>query len=408
MGMNANNGEYILSYFFVMLDTNAKLDGMNLLDSSAFFHEYIHFLQDIFLPYCARRNLIETRCLRLIDNVALDKGFFLPFDSWGDDFAITKIQNERTWGDNKFIDEDVEIHTIINDYVKIPYGQSIFKYIAQLESGQEYQIGARDFLEYIAHKLEIKFYEGVDAPSYPYRTVDYLFSYYGWHSVPVECRIAVAEFVLHNDHPMNLFVTVVRYVKDNSCLDLLSSYEGASHLLNNLKWNSVGGFSETATSKTVRRLRDLKDSLEDRFISDDTSAVRCWLANVIEYASNMINNRLYFSEIYQDTRKSALIKISDHINDIGVPLVFNKRMEFISLVPNKNVEDQFLNLYFSFLFVNFVREEKKRECPACRFCITNYEDIFDERCKNDPLTRWRVDFDCPMGALLRRYHSNKT
>ena len=74
-------------------------------------------------------------------------------------------------------------------------------------NSEEYILGARDFLEYIAYKVELKFYPNrTTAPQLPYESIDIIFDKHGLSSVSEEKRICVAEFCLYNDAPMHMLI----------------------------------------------------------------------------------------------------------------------------------------------------------------------------------------------------------
>ena len=156
------NGSYRPSFFFMTIESDDDISLSIDKHKQTFVHEYIHFLQDLVLPYCIRENLVKGQHINRI----LYEGFTQsiikrPFSDWSDDDLLTMKQNNYTWGSHEFdmYNEWGGIKKIKVEHFESPTKARIFRFDIITESGKEYQIGARDFLEYIAHKIEEKNWE---------------------------------------------------------------------------------------------------------------------------------------------------------------------------------------------------------------------------------------------------------
>ena len=79
MRLNITEGYYEPSYFFMKIETNDSLDIDLLKHQQTFTHEFIHFLQDIFLPYNIRMNLNELNKFANIANKIKIHGIKKPY-----------------------------------------------------------------------------------------------------------------------------------------------------------------------------------------------------------------------------------------------------------------------------------------------------------------------------------------
>jgi hypothetical protein len=52
------NVYYVPSFYFMKIETNEDIEYAIRNNTQTFLHEYIHFLQDLFLPYNIRNALI--------------------------------------------------------------------------------------------------------------------------------------------------------------------------------------------------------------------------------------------------------------------------------------------------------------------------------------------------------------
>lgn len=86
-------GYYQPSHFFIHIDSEEDFDELLLNNQQTFEHEYIHFLQDIILPYCIRTNMTTISKLACVNTYAYQhKEIVRPFIMWNEDCKITKEQ----------------------------------------------------------------------------------------------------------------------------------------------------------------------------------------------------------------------------------------------------------------------------------------------------------------------------
>lgn len=402
MRLNITEGYYEPSYFFMKIETNDSLDIDLLKHQQTFTHEFIHFLQDIFLPYNIRMNLNELNKFANIANKIKIHGIKKPYlDPREEAIEAEKILT-FTWGGNGFISEDTDITSLTPESFTIT-GTSInvYKYNAELSNGKQYAVGARDMLEYIAHKIESKYWT-VEAPAFPYRTMDKVLDHLELSSMPDECKIALIEYSLHNDNPFHHLLQTVKFIKAQGLQINLLEINSIYALLKNYQWNSAGGFSENIDSKIQRRLAEIKTALNERFYGGNFSSISMWVDDVINFASLEITGKLFFSDIYRMEEQDFFDEITRLIEIIGVPLIFNNKEECISLLSEKYDNNQFIQFYAAFNFMEFIKKEHGT-CPMCGFCENSNEDIMDNNCFENAVTRGISDLLCPFGQLIKTY-----
>lgn len=401
MEIRATDGFYLPSYFYMKIQSDEDIEECINNNEQTFIHEYIHFLQDLILPYSIRHTLVANRNFALISGTAYkDKRIGRPFSKWDDDSIITRKQNAYTWGGKEFINEKQKILRIEKEYFEINTGAKVYAYILTTNIGVEYHIGARDFLEYIAHKIESRHWT-VNHPVFPYETVDLLFEYYGLEWVSDEVKICLVEFSLYNDTPMNqFFIIIEQLVKTNPIF--FESYELCKLTLLNLQWNATGGFNETIFSKTERRLRDLSNSLSEKYQNNNFDQIKKWIDLIINFSKNELAGRFIFTELFLMNVDEFRGKITFFIQEIGIPMVFNNKDECISLLPKSFNQNDFIPLYVANKFMHFT-STKETCCPMLSFCKNGSESIINERCTENPISRATEEYLCPFGAFVKSY-----
>lgn len=86
MRLNEIDGHYNPSFFNMVLETNEDISGAINKYTATFVHEFIHYIQDIILPYNIRMNLSKLRWFSNMRQSALSNGYIMrPFNDWYSD-----------------------------------------------------------------------------------------------------------------------------------------------------------------------------------------------------------------------------------------------------------------------------------------------------------------------------------
>lgn len=404
---NEMEGEYEPSYFFMKLKTTEKLDNNIDRHSQTFIHEYIHFIQDIFLPYCVRNNVNEVYRFVYIADAAKKNPILRPFVDWSPELLCMERQHQQTWGYSKSVKSALEIAGYERDEYVIKETQArVFKYTALFEGGIKHPVGAKDMLEYIAHKIESKHWS-TDQPDIPYRTMDMVFEKLELGDIPEMCKIALVEFCLHNDNPVHhLFCVVNSIQNDNLGLQDIERcffhFDFLEYVLSRILWGARGGFEETMHTKVQRRLSTIQDYLNMKYPAEHFRDISGWIGDVIAYVSENLKSRFYFANLYYMEKKDLLAEIDKLIRELGVPLVFNSMGDHISLLPEKYNKNSFIQFYASFKFNEFLTHADQT-CPMCDFCERSNSDIMNPDCVDNVIRKISENSQCPFGQFLNNH-----
>lgn len=406
MKIRAANGSYSPSNFYMHIESNEQIEECVRNNEQTFVHEYIHFLQDLILPYSIRNTLTsKRRFLSVLLHANKVKKIIRPFSEWDDDTQLTDRQFSSTWGCDDFIDENVKIKSLKNEFFTIDTGARVFKYILVLENNSEYHVGARDFLEYIAHKIETKHWE-TSHPHFPYMTVDSLFDFLGFDYVADEVRVCFVEYCLYNDNPLNMFFNIIEELKINNMISVLDTFDSCSHYLINRPWEAKGGFNETIFTKTQRRLFDFKESLSLTYSGNNFPNIQRWIQLVIDFANTELSNKFIFAELFRLNGDDFFIKINGFIQEIGIPLVMNNNGECISLLPEDFDQNEFMQLLTVLALMIYV-SGSDRNCALIDLCRVSNPNVTNSLCTTNPILRAHDDELCPFGLLIKNYGLHK-
>lgn len=401
MKIQAANGYYLPSFFFMKIESDDDVLKIVQNNEQTFVHEYIHFLQDLILPYNIRNTLVSNRDFALISSTGFhEKEISRPFSKWDDDAELTNKQFTYTWGGQDLKSDKEKIVTIEKEHFEIYTGARIFGYVLTTETGYQYHIGARDFLEYMAHKIEEKNWP-VRHPAFPYQTIDLIFEYYGLEWVVDDVKLCLVEFSLYNDNPMNQLVHILEELVAKQP-ELFKDYDKCSSILLRLQWESNGGLKETIFTKTERMLNKLKQSLAEKYSNSNFTSISAWIDHVIEFSKENLSNRFIFSELFMMGGNEFHRKISLFVEKIGIPLVFNRKEESVSLLPAIYEHNDFIQLYAAFNFMQYARSTNKA-CGMLDFCNASCPEFINDSCKNDPISRSNCSELCPFGFFVKSY-----
>ena len=118
MKLNYIEGSYNISFFNIDLNTEEELT-QDVIDKnkSTFNHEFIHYLQDLILPYNIRLILSKVRWFSNILEFAHKHNYIIrPFDDWNDESKNLIIQFLGSIGNGKFIDDVSSLDNFTSDY----------------------------------------------------------------------------------------------------------------------------------------------------------------------------------------------------------------------------------------------------------------------------------------------------
>lgn len=391
MKLEYATGFYNISFFNINIETKEELTQDVLKKEEATFtHEFIHYLQDLILPYNIRYNLSNVRWFfNILESAHKNGKIIRPFDEWTDESRTLWTQFIRSFGgitrneSDRFINQvskignatsDFEIISGFDSNLNVQREHRVYGYwLPVLKAGEtmpiSYNLGARDLLEYIAYKIELKNFPNRPlAPQLPYESVDLIFSKYGLSHITDDIRLCIAERCLYNDNPIHFLFNILLGNEEIKKFISKSSYEEIYKYLLNLETVTRDGYSESLTNKTQRRLEQFANELYMQYSGFDE--IRKWILKVNNFVEDKLQERFIFSDLYKMNNNEVYKFINDVICQIGVPLVINSKEKYISIQPNETETLQFIQFYILQNFIAFARG-KETVCPIYDFCKEN-------------------------------------
>lgn len=416
MKLDYATGFYNISFFNINIETEEELTQDVLKKNSAtFIHEFIHYLQDLVLPYNIRYSLSNVRWFfNILESAHKSGSINRPFSEWNNESSTLWTQFFRSFGADGSIDLVSKIGDVTSNFVTtsgydgnlhIQREHRVYEYLLPVfEVGKStpisYNLGARDILEYIAYKIDLKnFPNRPPAPQLPYESIDLIFDKYGLSHISDDIRLCIAERCLYNDVPIHFLMSTLlgkdefkKYITD-------SSYEEIYNYLLFSTTITRDGQSETLIAKTQRRILQFAYELQLQYRGFDE--IKKWILKVNSFVEHNLSGRFIFSDLYKMNRDEMFKFINDVIYCIGIPLVMNSRKKYISIHSNDIEVSQFIQFYILQNFIYFVKS-KQTNCPIYNFCKAN-GGLCNENCIINKQMTIKGNNNCYYRRFLEQY-----
>ncbi|WP_343517113.1 hypothetical protein [Klebsiella quasivariicola] len=389
---------YIPSKYTIFSYNSRDFKKKTNFDDATFFHEFLHFIQDVTLPYLLRQataSSLERHYFSL--SACHAQKITAPFYNWPGDYQTLSQQYDFTWGNQQAIEnfgtitshEKISEHSI-NDI-------NVHKYELTSSTGMKCTLSAKDLIEFITRKIENKRWKEKHYYDIPYKIVDIVLDYLGLGEICDSTKILLIEFCLYNDNPVNqlFFIAkdhkheIIKADDNNTAYDFFKLYQ----------WRSRGNFSENVLSKLLRRKKSHLEYFKVCYGEDTFVTIREWLHHVLTYKFNDDNNLFVFYFLFQLDPMKLKFTLEDYLTEIGIPVLINEAGEHISMTPVKFTSNSFINFYVESLLIQSLQDGdwmcpllKYKMCPRVK---NNY--IW---CKNDFLNILASRHPCLMTETL--------
>lgn len=367
------------------------------------------------LPYNIRYSLSNVRWFfNILDSAHKIGSIHRPFSEWDNESSVLWTQFIRSIGDSRNIDSVFKIEDATSQFVitsgydgnlHIQREHRVYEYLLPVfEDGKStsisYNLGARDILEYIAYKIQLKnFPNSPPSPQLPYESIDLIFDKYGLSHISDDIRLCIAERCLYNDVPMHFLLNTLLGNDEFKKYIIDSSYEEIYNYLLLSTTITRDGHSETLIAKTQRRLIQFARELQLQYSGFDE--IKKWILKVNSLVEHKLLGRFIFSDLYKMDSDEMFKFINDVIYCIGIPLVMNSRKKYISIHSNDIEVSQFIQFYILQNFIYFVKS-KQTQCPIYNFCKAN-GGICNENCTVNKQETIKGNENCYYRRFMEKY-----
>jgi hypothetical protein len=417
-------GEYDVSFFSMKLHVNFELDSILELPENVqelFFHEYLHFIQDITTVFgidAAWNNFDQLR--RTIKYLQEEpEPITLPIA--GD--KVKEILNHSMVARVLHGDMKPQIREGIStqqyNIIRLRYEKSkvikealpdvdIHLAMLYLENDQgvpgTFHFGVAAIIETMAFLAQRKFYPNAEAINYPYLVAKNLAAFlYPEFGDSDEWVYALCDASLMYKYPGTFFCDLLQDIRVKKKLPARTEdiYSLADEFLNERGYNIWDAFQQSKTG--------LEKMIEILF-GETFPNERDWLITLIKEGYSMRRENMYcMLDIYR-----AEAGFSEALGNIwlrlGTPNMYNLFDERWFhppqvLAESTNIHPAYL---MAFNHLKSITMTSDNSCGLYQSCQGSHTPMpVNEHCKTDPWSKGKVDPLCPFGAVWFRFGLNE-
>ncbi|WP_018609919.1 hypothetical protein [Uliginosibacterium gangwonense] len=404
MFLKSTEGSYEPAFFIIRIEADEPPEQLAKENESTFIHEYLHLLQDLILPYCMRENTVLLEIfMSKIENARERGQIHLPNDYSNEDISLATKINQTTWGDCSFCDNVEKINRIELQEAAIEgKNYKLHKYLLQGIGIIDYHFGARDFLEYIASKIEARHFPSDNKlPDLPYRTVDLVIEHEGLGYLSDVKRIALAEYCLLNDNPARRLMVVIGDIKSRILegVEFADDDEFIDFILQ-LEWLAQDIPFRTIAEKIAQRYAQFQETLERLFPENAFPLIYAWLSETLRSTQELIAGRGLFSALYQMNTDQFRETMNLLLSRLGVPLIVNGSEQLGTSIGDDSSKSQFIQMLIVYQFSEYIKNDTT-SCPLYSTCEGDTPELINSDCIDAPFRRASNKELCPFGLFVK-------
>jgi hypothetical protein len=396
-------GSYYPAFFNMRVYTDTDLLDINALnerDRATFFHEYVHFLQDLFTIYGVRNVANLVNYFYQINQHFLEKKKIeIPFKDFDENVEVDKQLNVIYFGTGSFDNIDNIISYSFEKNGDIPGFEDIefvnidcTRFINNEKDS--FYFGAHHVLESLVYYIEAIIFGEDNHPIYPYKIVDLIIdNFFKELNLNKLCRIVLCEESLHSTHPGRTLFSLLNRVKVselefNTPEELHAFCRKDTYLMDaeERRYNSV-------EECLLEMLDVFKKNVSGYFPDSKILKIQEWInkthSNVIEELKNGFS-------FYKLAEFDYLINI---FNKIGGPLIQNNLRYYFH---NPDLEDNDCDIaIFKALgeFLEIVLGQKVN-CDLKGLCSLRPQTVtVNENCDFNPWLNSKREYKCYFGII---------
>ncbi len=415
-------GEYYEDCFIIKL--NVPIDFSNLANSDdadhlgTFFHEYIHFLQNISTTFGNfSMAVFYAKMSDIFYNMANSPTHSIPkVIHYNDSVEPFAVRHEIILGDREdwtydpcdFLSiEDVSLEK--DDILEeLGYGDCVLPQIKVLiakDGKPDHKVlnfGAMCVMESMADMMDLHLYgKSKKGEFVQYDICKKLWEYYIGINYSDELIFRCCEYSLMYDNPGQIYHLALNTFSaelNNESISEISEALIDDFFLNRIKPN----FRNTYQDNYEEMLRFVKDIIPEH--NTFTKDVSEYVQECYEFFHDTRQaNPLLITKIYKTEPQLAKLVLVQCM-DIAVPLVINVDNE--SFVPNRlQTSKAGLEVYAAYYAIYNLFNNNPNICDLIDFCKMNSDGSIKDFCNKEPLVSIDESKLCVLGQMLRMWQS---
>ncbi len=418
-----NRGEYIPAFFemYLKIDGEIDLNKLSEKDFSLFFHEYIHFLQDITTTYGLTTCYAYGEYVQSVVNDIYEKKqevFEVPYiySDNKDNIKLNEQIQTLTMGDWDSSLESLENVKVFLEEYELEFGEEqnlpSIKVVCIQANGDDYvSFGASAIKESIAYIMERSCCMEYDkSDDFPYSSAEKvasaIYPEFGQRTLNV---LALADCSLMFSNPGHVFVRMLYQFKEKQynpekAQDIYSQLENAT--VNN--GTKIFDFFEDIANQARKKMKSY-------FMVPDYPELhreyQDWVDTVIDTALRLRKETPSFLlDIIAEYPASSSELFMKIINSLGTPMMKNKQKDYFIIKPEGKTGWS-VEVLKSVHQIYKILHDGDFQCSLYPWCLQSYQvhpeenlNPTIEKCLRKPWVRASEAELCPLGLLWKNWN----
>lgn len=393
-------GYYNPTFLQMKVDAPCDLSNLNNIKRqhfSTFFHEYIHYLQDVTTTFgIINANIICNRLKHFVKEIEISTNptFEVPLLIPAEHITSINRELQQIYMGNVSLGDSLEPSQVtinkidlidVSAILQSKNDDKVYEVVVNVgvkSSNYDFKFGAICLMETMANLIQMKHFPEVKAPAFPYYSgVLIANNIYQTIGDNPEFVFALCDACLMEYNPGHAFVSMLMLMSENKFVP-----EKSEEIYNFVFENIKGRIGESLMEIFLNASEEVEKLYGDFFESSAFIEERKWSSAVISEARRLRTSVPNFMvELYRETSPFGR-KIVEVADIMGTPLMFNrnelgffqepKKVRGISIDPSRLAA--ILEMFKLF-------EDGKKSCGLKSFCEQNIST--DQRCIEEPWSR---------------------
>jgi hypothetical protein len=374
-------------------------------DTGVFFHEYVHFLQDIYTTYgIANFSKLLNQIRVFYHHNKTTEMIEIPYLSF--EYSTQDINNQLFSKYLQYINYETdrcEIISIQEIRDATISARPVMQYVAELKSGKSIYLGTICILEGMAQLLQdVNYPNSRNIKMIPYDLVPSIAHFIAPNiTISSSQLIILCEISLFYFNSMEVYINLLEEIQKTPRLALLANQDFYSYFYQILKVRGEDNQVRSLRDEYHYQVEKLITSINDVFKSEMYDELRNWLLHILQFADSSMHDGTESVFIRLANPENGKIFYFELLTNLGFPPTLNQEGEMY--IDNK-LHSLASHSLIAIRAVFDVLSNAERKCHLKECCLAGDKWVVTDECSSNPWNRKLDDGElCPFCAVWKTF-----